>query len=203
MRTGSARRPAARSADSRRALIEAAVDVLRHQGFAAATARTIAARAGCNQGLVFYHFGSVVGLLLAALDEVSTQRRQRYEQALAGVHGPGQLVELAAQIFAEDLDTPATQKLLVEMIAGTASTPGLAAEVKSRMTPWAQFAQAALTPVLDSSPIGSLVAPGSEVAHALVALYLGLGASCRISTVTAPRLWPFSTGPVGLPRSWR
>ncbi len=172
MRTGSARRPAARSADSRRALIEAAVDVLRHQGFAAATARTIAARAGCNQGLVFYHFGSVVGLLLAALDEVSTERRQRYEQALAGVHGPGQLVELAAQVFAEDLDT-GDAKLLVEMIAGTASTPGLAAEVKARMTPWAQFAQAALAPVLDSSPIGALVAP-EEVAHALVALYLGL-----------------------------
>ena len=59
------------------------------------------------------------------------------------------------------------------MIAGTASTPGLAAEVKARMTPWAQFAQAALAPVLESSPIGALVAP-EEVAHALVALYLGL-----------------------------
>ncbi len=186
MRTGSARRPTARSADSRRALIEAAVDVLRHQGFAAATARTIAARAGCNQGLVFYHFGSVVGLLLAALDEVSTQRRQRYEQALAGVHGPGQLVELAAQVFAEDLDT-GDAKLLVEMIAGTASTPGLAAEVKARMTPWAQFAQAALTPVLDSSPIGTLVEP-EEVAHALVALYLGLELLSHLDGDRAPAL---------------
>ena len=72
-----------------------------------------------------------MGLLLAALDEVSTERRQRYEQALAGVHGPGQLVELAAQIFAEDLDT-GDAKLLVEMIAGTASMLGLAAEVKVR-----------------------------------------------------------------------
>ena len=172
MRTGSARRPAARSADSRRALIDAAVDVLRHQGFAAATARGIAARAGCNQGLVFYHFGSVAGLLLAALDEVSGQRRKRYEQALAGVHGPGQLVELAAQIFAEDLDT-GDAKLLVEMIAGTTSTPDLAAEVKARMTPWAQFAQAALAPMLDNSPLGAMVGT-DEAAHAAVALYLGL-----------------------------
>ncbi len=113
-----------------------------------------------------------MGLLLAALDEVSTERRQRYEQALAGVHGPGQLVELAAQIFAEDLDT-GDAKLLVEMIAGTASTPGLADEVKARMTPWAQFAQTALAPLLDSSPIGALVTP-EEVAHAVLALYLGL-----------------------------
>ncbi|HUD16742.1 MAG TPA: TetR/AcrR family transcriptional regulator, partial [Acidimicrobiales bacterium] len=74
-RSGTASRPTQRSTDTRRVLVEATVDVLRHQGFAAATARTIAERAGCNQGLVFYHFGSVVNLLLAALDEVSDQRR--------------------------------------------------------------------------------------------------------------------------------
>jgi AcrR family transcriptional regulator len=186
MRPGSARRPAARSADSRRALIAAAVDVLRHQGFAAATARTIAATAGCNQALVFYHFGSVMGLLLAALDEVSAQRRERYEQALSGVSGPGQLVELAAQIFAEDLDT-GDAKLLVEMIAGTASTPGLAAEVKARMTPWAEFAQAAIAPVLDGSPIGAMVGT-EEAAHAVVALYLGLELLSHLDGDRAPAL---------------
>jgi AcrR family transcriptional regulator len=186
MRTGSASRPGTRAADSRQALIEAAVDVLRHQGFAAATARTIAARVGCNQGLVFYHFGSVVGLLLAALDEVSAQRRQRYERALAGVHGAGELVELAARVFAEDLDT-GDAKLLVEMIAGTASTPGLASEVKARMTPWAAFAQAALAPVLDSSPLGARVAP-EEATHAVVALYLGLELLSHLDGDPAPAL---------------
>jgi AcrR family transcriptional regulator len=167
-------------------LIDAAVDVLRHQGFAAATARTIAARAGCNQGLVFYHFGSVVGLLLAALDEVSAQRRLRYEKALAGVDGPGELVELAARVFAEDLDS-GDAKLLVEMVAGTASTPGLAAEVKARMTPWAAFARSALAPVLDSSPLGAWVAP-EEATHAVVALYLGLELLCHLDGDRAPAL---------------
>jgi AcrR family transcriptional regulator len=162
------------------------VEVLRHQGFAAATARAIAARAGCNQGLVFYHFGSVVGLLLAALDEVSGQRRQRYERALAGVHGPAQLVELAARVFAEDLDT-GDAKLLVEMIAGTASTPGLAAEVKARMTPWAQFAQSALAPVLDDAQLGALIGP-EEAAHAVVALYLGLELLSQLDGDRAPAL---------------
>jgi AcrR family transcriptional regulator len=118
---------------------------------------------------VFYHFGSVTGLLLAALDEVSAQRRERYEQALAGVSGPGELVELAAQIFAEDLGK-GDAKLLVEMIAGTASTPGLAAEVKARMGPWAQFAQGALAPMLDHSPLGAMVG-AEEAAHAVVALF--------------------------------
>jgi len=161
-----------RSSDTRRALVEAAVDVLRHDGFAAATARTIAARAGCNQGLVFYHYGSVVNLMLAALDEVSTQRRARYEEALVGVARPSQLVELAARIFREDLDT-GDATLLVEMIAGATSTPGLGAQVKARLEPWTQFAVAALDQTLDGSPLAAVVAP-AEIAHAVVALYLGL-----------------------------
>jgi AcrR family transcriptional regulator len=172
VRSGSASRPAERSVDTRRALVEAAVDVLRNDGFAAATARSIAARAGCNQGLVFYHFGSVVNLLLAALDEVSAQRRQRYDEVLAEVHRPSELVELAAQVFREDLDT-GDAALLVEMIAGATSTPGLGAEVKARVEPWTAFAASALESVLGRSPLTGAVAPG-EVAHAVVALYLGL-----------------------------
>jgi AcrR family transcriptional regulator len=161
-----------RSSDTRRALVDAAVDVLRHDGFAAATARTIAARAGCNQGLVFYHFGSVVNLMLAALDEVSAQRRARYEEALVGVARPSELVELAARVFSEDLDT-GDAALLVEMIAGTTSTPGLGAQVKARLEPWTHFAVAALDQALDGSPLARVVAP-AEIAHAIVALYLGL-----------------------------
>jgi AcrR family transcriptional regulator len=161
-----------RSSETRRALVDAAVDVLRHDGFAAATARTIAARAGCNQGLVFYHFGSVVNLMLAALDEVSGQRRARYEEALVGVVRPSELVELAARIFSEDLDT-GDATLLVEMIAGATSTPGLGAQVKARLEPWTQFAVAALDQTLDGSPVAAVVGP-AEIAHAVVALYLGL-----------------------------
>src|SRR5579872_4161090 len=150
VRTGSARRPDERSADTRRALVGAALDVLRSEGFAGATARTIAGRAGCNQGLVFYHFGSVVNLLLAALDDVSTRRRARYEAALQSVDTASGLVALAAQIFSEDLDC-GDAAVLVEMIAGAASTPGLGAAVKERIGPWNDFAVAALQSVLGQS----------------------------------------------------
>ena len=58
------------SEETRRALVRGAIEALRDEGFSGASAREIARRAGCNQGLVFYHFGSVTNLLLAALDEV-------------------------------------------------------------------------------------------------------------------------------------
>ncbi|MGH9206383.1 MAG: TetR family transcriptional regulator, partial [Acidimicrobiales bacterium] len=49
--------------DTRQALVRAAVETLKSEGFAGASARVIAGRAGCNQGLVFYHFGTVANLL--------------------------------------------------------------------------------------------------------------------------------------------
>ena len=40
--------------DTRQALVRAAIETLKSEGFAGASARAIAGRAGCNQGLVFY-----------------------------------------------------------------------------------------------------------------------------------------------------
>ncbi len=171
-RSGAARRPAARSEETRQALVSAAVHVLRHEGFAAATARAIAARAGCNQALVFYHFGSVMDLLLAALDAVSEERRRRYGELLAGVHDPAELVELAARVFEEDLDS-GDAALLAEMVAGVSSTPGLGAEVKARVMPWTEFAAGAVRSAVAGSPLAAVVDP-DEAAYLVVALYVGL-----------------------------
>jgi AcrR family transcriptional regulator len=175
-----------RSAGTRRALVDATVDILRNEGFAAATARTIAARAGCNQGLVFYHFGSVVNLLLAALDEVSRERRTRYEAALAGIRNPSELVDLAARVFTEDLDT-GDAALLVEMIAGSVSTPGLGAEIMARVEPWTDFAATALDKVLGDFSQSGIVSP-AEIAHAVVALYLGLELLSHLDGDRSPAL---------------
>jgi AcrR family transcriptional regulator len=186
VRSGSAARPQERSSETRQALVDAAIDVLAHDGFATATARRIATTAGCNQGLVFYHFGSVVNLLLAALDAVSERRRLRYDALLAEVQGPADLVELAARIFAEDLDS-GDAAVLVEMIAGSASTPGLGAAVKERVAPWTSFAADALTSLLGPSPLGGALDSG-ELAHGVVALYLGLELLSHLDGDRAPAL---------------
>src|SRR5438128_1914354 len=88
---------------TRQALVDAAIESLRFDGFSGASARAIAARAGSNQSLVFYHFGSVAELLLAALDEVSARRLARYTAAVEHVGSPAELVTVAAAIFREDL----------------------------------------------------------------------------------------------------
>jgi AcrR family transcriptional regulator len=161
-----------RSADTRRALVEAAVETLKEAGYAGASARAIAERAGSNQGLVFYHFGSVANLLLAALDVVSADRLAQYQAAVEEVGSPAELVEVAATVFSQDLDAGYVT-VLVEMIAGASSTPGLGAEVAARIGPWFAFAEQAIDTTLGSSPLASLL-PTGDLAYAVVALYLGL-----------------------------
>jgi len=160
------------SPDTRQALIDAAIETLRVDGFARASARAISARAECNQGLVFYYFGSVSDLLLAALDAVSADRLERYGAAVGAVTSLSDLVDVATAIFAEDLDA-GYAKVLVEMIAGASSTPGLGAEVVARVAPWTAFARAAIAKTAGTSALVSIV-PVEELAYGVVALYLGL-----------------------------
>lgn len=171
-RSGSASRPMERSGETRRALVEASIDVLRSEGFAKATARRIAARAGCNQSLVFYHFGSVANLLLAALDEVSADRLERYSATAAQAGSLSQLVDVAEVIFQEDLDE-GHATVLAELVSGAASVPGFGAEVAARLQSWTQFAQDAVEKAADSSVVAPSL-PSADVAYGLIALYLGL-----------------------------
>ncbi|MGH9129158.1 MAG: TetR/AcrR family transcriptional regulator [Acidimicrobiales bacterium] len=161
-----------RSTATRAALIEAAIETLKSVGFAGASARVIAGRAGANQALVFYHFGSVSNLLLAALDAVSAARLERYSAALQAVASPAELVEVAAGIFREDLDAGYVT-VLVEVIAGASSTPGLGAEVASRIAPWTTFARQAIEAAVGTTGAASII-PSNELAHGVVALYVGL-----------------------------
>jgi AcrR family transcriptional regulator len=174
------------SGDTRRALVEAAVETLKVDGFAGASARAIAGRAGCNQGLVFYHFGSVVNLLLAALDQVSAKRLDHYGESVGRVGSVGELIDVAAAIFEEDLDAGHVA-VLVEMIAGASSTPGLGPEVARRIAPWTDFAEQAVSGSLESSPLASVI-PSRDVAFGIVALYIGLEMLSHLDGDRAPAL---------------
>jgi hypothetical protein len=95
----------------------------------------------------------------------------QYGEAVDRVGSPTELVDVATAIFREDLDAGYVA-VLVEMIAGASSTPGLGSEVSARLGPWFAFAEQAVTTAL-GPPLDGLLPPG-DVAYAIVALYLGL-----------------------------
>ena len=157
---------------TRQRLVEAATSALRQVGFVGASAREIARRAECNQALVFYHFGSVANLLLAALDETSRLRMERYSAAVDGVTSLESLVAVAIALFREDLDSGHVT-VLAELIGGSSSTPGLGSEVAARIETWTRFVEQTAVTVMEGSPFASLLDP-ADVAFGIVALYLGM-----------------------------
>jgi AcrR family transcriptional regulator len=171
----------ARSADVRSALVNAAIDALRETGFAGASAREIAGRAGCSQALVFYHFGSVNDLLLAALDEVSARRMSAYRAMLEQARSTAALTQSARAIFIEDLEAGYV-RVLVEMITGAQSVPGLGEQVGRRLLPWRDLAREAVQRAFGRSAAARLLPP-AEAAHALVAW----SSWRRWTRTTAPR----------------
>jgi AcrR family transcriptional regulator len=66
-----------RGDSTRRALVDAAVDVLTTSGFARLTLREVAGRAGVSAAATTYHFGTVEALLAAVLSELDQRAAQR------------------------------------------------------------------------------------------------------------------------------
>jgi AcrR family transcriptional regulator len=166
------RAPAPRGEATKERIVEAAIETLKREGFAGASARALAEVGSFNQALVFYHFGSVNRLLLAALDRTSEMRMQRYREMVEAATDLPSLLVSAAAMYREDLESEHI-KVMAEMIAGASSEPDLGPEIVRRIEPWIAFAKDAVDRVAAMSPLGALV-PSEDAAYAIVALYLGI-----------------------------
>jgi AcrR family transcriptional regulator len=157
---------------TRTRIAEAALDALRTEGFARATSRTIARLGGFNQALIFYHYGSLENLLLAALDLTSEERMTRYRDALDRANTLPELIRVARSIYQEDSDSGHVA-VISQMVAGSLARPELAKGVIERLEPWVDFCETAVRKVVIGSPLEDVL-PIRELAYAAVAFYLGI-----------------------------
>jgi AcrR family transcriptional regulator len=89
-------RPGRPSTGARERILDAALDVLKADGYAGMTTAKVAARSGQNKALIGYHFGSKEGLVAAAAREVS---RSMTEELLAGIGEPLSVEEVARELL--------------------------------------------------------------------------------------------------------
>src|ERR1051325_3338128 len=160
------------SSVTRARIVDAAIETLKRDGFAGASARAIARTGGFNQALIFYHFGSINDLLMAALDETSSRRMASYRDAVRGATSLPELIAVAGTIYRDDLGSGHI-KVLAELIGAASAVPDLGQQISTRIEPWTHLARDAIEGVMKDSPIATLV-PVNELAHAVVALYLGM-----------------------------
>ncbi|MGP3949511.1 TetR/AcrR family transcriptional regulator [Streptomyces sp. 7N604] len=160
------------TADTKDRLIEAATAVLKTHGYGGTSARTIAKEAGVNSALVFYHFGGVDPLLLAALDQSSAQRMARHSATVAGVKSLEELAEAATRIYRDDLEGGHIT-LFSELVAAAVAKPELREPVSQRAEPWLAFIEETLERVIGGTALARLTPP-RDLANAAITFYLGV-----------------------------
>lgn len=96
---GSKRRMGPETAATREVLMDAVEAVMREDGYAALSARKVAARAGLKYQIVFYYFETMDDLLLAAYRRRTETVRARTEAALASARPLHAFWEAASDPF--------------------------------------------------------------------------------------------------------
>jgi AcrR family transcriptional regulator len=157
---------------TRAKLLAGALTTLVEQGIAKTSARTIAAAAGVNQALVFYHFGSVDELLAAACRHGAEQRVAAHRERLAAVTSLGELLDLAWELRVTERDGGHVGAL-AQLLAGAQADPRIAPAVAAGLALWTAEIEQVLTRVLATNPLAELVdVPG--LAKAVSAGFVGL-----------------------------
>lgn len=160
------------SEETRRRLLDAADEVLREKGYAGASARTIAAAAGVTSALVFYHFGGVDQLLLAALDRDTAERMAAHRATMAEVRTVEEFAAAAVTIYRTDLERGSLAKFS-EMIAAAVTNEDLRTEIAERAEPWLDFVAEHWDRITSGTPLAKLL-PARDVANAAITFYLGV-----------------------------
>jgi AcrR family transcriptional regulator len=168
------RRPG-HAAETRSRLMDGAIETLRRQGYAATSARSIAAAAGVNQALIFYHFGSVDELLAAACRQTVSAQAQLYAARLA-------TATTVREVLAAGRMLPLPP--VVQLLSG-ARTHGVLAEVCGEaVARWTALTEEALQRLLRHTPLAEHC-DLAGLARALTATAIGLELYDGVDTVAS------------------
>lgn len=157
---------------TKRKIVDAAIEALRTEGIVGASARAIARTGEFNQALIYYHFGSMDELLVAALSRMGVERITLYEDRLAEVSTFPELALVGAELHKEDT-TAGNITVLTQILAGAVSAPELGPRFAEQFQPWNDLVERAIRQVLVGSPFEDAF-PVEDLALAVSALFLGI-----------------------------
>jgi AcrR family transcriptional regulator len=157
---------------TRQRLREAALATVRERGIAGVSARTVAANAGVNQAVIYYHFGSLHELLADASRHTTAARVAIFRERLTAVSTVDELVEVARAIHAEEREL-GNVTVLAQMLAGAQMDADLAGPTSAALQLWIDEVEATLHRLLDDTALAALV-DVPALARAVSAAFVGL-----------------------------
>ncbi|MCU1352768.1 MAG: HTH-type transcriptional repressor [Acidimicrobiales bacterium] len=109
--------------ETRRTILEAALDLFAERGFDGASTRLIAERAGVTQPLLHYHFAGKEELWRAALDGMFDRVRSSMESRLRGLRGVNEIT-VAKLMVRHFVEFSASNPQLFRIIMQESKQPG-------------------------------------------------------------------------------
>ncbi|HEY3737732.1 MAG TPA: TetR/AcrR family transcriptional regulator [Jatrophihabitans sp.] len=158
--------------DTQQRLMAATVRVLRDQGITGLSARAIATEAGVNQALVFYHFGTVDGLVERACRGLVQERVAVYREQIAAVTSAAELLQVGRRLHEQEREA-GTVAVMAQTLAGGQTNPTLATVGKFALDTWSGEIEKALRRLLDGTPVEEL-SDIPSLARAVSASFVGL-----------------------------
>jgi AcrR family transcriptional regulator len=166
-----------RSSDStvtptREKLMSAAAESLREDGIAGISARVVATRAGVNQALVFYHFGTLGELIDAAARRTVDDSAAFYRQQFAQVRSLSELLAVGRELHERER-AAGNVALMAQLMTGAQRDDTLAEAARYAMSRWNYEIESVVRRVLRGSPLADVTDPGG-LARAISAGFIGL-----------------------------
>lgn len=158
--------------DTRARIVDAALEALRDEGIAGVSARNIARHGRFNQALIFYHFGSVEGLLIAVARAESERRSALYAGALREVGSLAELVAVARRLHEEEFRSGSVAAL-TQMLAGASRSDELAHGIRDALEPWTALVGETIERLLADTAYAGVL-PVDDLTSAAAALFLGV-----------------------------
>ncbi|MEU0343020.1 TetR/AcrR family transcriptional regulator [Streptomyces bobili] len=162
----------AKSQETKTKLLDGALRTLTEQGIAKTSARTVAAAAGVNQALVFYHFGSVDELLAAACRYGAERSVSRYRDRFSTVASLSELLTVGREIHEQER-AGGQVMLLGQLLAGAQTHETLGPATAAGLDLWIVEIERVLGRVLADTPLGEFADPAG-LARAVAASFVGI-----------------------------
>lgn len=160
------------ASETQQQLLKATLDVIADKGIEGATARAIADEAGVNQALVFYHFESVTGLVIAAVAEMSARRHRLYTDVLSHVNDMATAVEKLFEVFIADRSS-SSFLVLSQFVGAAKNNPDIAQAVEQIFTPWITLTHDTVTRVLSNAGLPYDLTY-DDISMGLMSLFMGI-----------------------------
>lgn len=160
------------TSETRERLLSATIELLSGPGLTGISARSVAATAGVNQALVFYHFSTVAELVREATRVSVRQGVDRYRPALAAASSLTELLEVGRRLHAEE-SAGGSVRVMAQLLAAGQTDPEHAQTARDCLELWFAEVTRTVQRLLTDSPIREVV-DVTDLGRTIGAAFIGL-----------------------------